>query len=773
MRFKATALAFILIISLIFPSLYACSPDLTGPQTAVEFLSRIKSGNYKSAYKLVDASCERNEFIAMYTDFIDALSITDISYTMSSTVETNVYSEYGYTLTYHSDRYGDITDDYVITVKLNDKNRHYIPWTPALILPEMEYGDTIYKTSISASRGSIIADNAVLAEDKPTTTVSIVTENYEPEQIAENVKKVSEALGMTEEDVLYRLKTHVNVKTSKYVNSSSEAVFSIEESAKNAKTVCEILGKDYKKIEQSITSPTDKYVTVAEYMPYEITSEIEDALEEVKKVEGVSVVSYVYNGVALIKEYSPETFSDEAREKLADVKGVRITESTYSSQRYYPYGSLLAHIVGYTHEDENAEAASSARVGASGIEASYEDKLRGQDGMRVYLHSGTGQNKRTIYEESAENGFDVVLSVDMQLQQKAEDLLANTLYGDEMGGTVIVMNPRTGEIQAMASYPTYDLNKFSFGMTAEEYAALEELNAPFINRAVYAYTPGSIFKPVTAAAAVENRVLSYDYVFQGTIEKDHWKPVIQGVQLDIKRAEVIRRNSPLNMRNALVHSDNIYFANAALKLGEDRLEGYFNKLGLNEKIPFDVPVRQSQYKSTSPDDEAARTLQTFAETGYGQGTMLITPLQMACTYCAFANGGDIPTPYIVKGLYKEDGHDYVEVEKTTPSIWRENVIASDVCDRITAMLKDVVSTRYNGTGQKLRVGSYVIAGKTGTAEVIKNKKDNSWFIGYRTGVSEDEERLVLVMLEVPVGERYSELKLAIARNLLEKDDTID
>lgn len=783
MRIKATILLFILLFTVICPVLSSCTPNYSGTETAMQFLSDINDKNFKSAYKLVSADCTKEEFIEIYEDFYNTLSITGITYTATSSHESKAYSEYNYTLTYHSDLYGDISDDYQIITKLNSKKRHYIPWTPALVIPEMNYGDTVSKSRICAKRGDIVSnDGAVLAKNEPVTAISIITETsykYSEKQIMDNVKLLSDKLGLKYDDVKSKLYYHIYMYTQNHVDSDKKPVYDESALKKSAKALSKLINIKSKEINNILDNCKDEKVLIASILPDEITPEIK---QKISKIDGVYISTSNYNNVALVAEFNPGKLSEETKNALSNVAGIIINESSYSSARYYPYGSALTHVLGYLRNvSDKKELAKlnegrteadglyteSSNIGVSGIEKAYETQLRGKDGYRICLRSSTGEIKRNFFEQPAENGQIVKLSVNMELQQTAEALLSQSLYGNDMGGSVIVMNPKTGEVQAMASYPTYDLNSFSLGMTKEEYTELSKLNAPFINRALYGYAPGSVFKPITAAAALSNNVLGYNYVFKDTIVNDHWKPVIDGVSLDIKRTHVVRRNEPLNMRNALVHSDNIYFANATLKLGEERLEEYWNNLGLNEAIPFELPVRKSQFKSTDPETDSKRTLQTIAETGFGQGTMLVTPIQLASVYCAFSNGGYIPVPFIVSGSYLEDGNNISTVAETTPAKWKENAVSSSICKRMTEMLKDVVSPKFNGTGSGLHVTSCVVAGKTGTAEVIKNSKDNSWFIGYRTNVDEKDERLVLVVLEVPVGDQYTKIKLQIAKKLLE------
>jgi cell division protein FtsI/penicillin-binding protein 2 len=152
--------------------------------------------------------------------------------------------------------------------------------------------------------------------------------------------------------------------------------------------------------------------------------------------------------------------------------------------------------------------------------------------------------------------------------------------------------------------------------------------------------------------------------------------------------------------------------------------------------------------------------------------MLVTPLQLASTYCAFVNSGSIPNPHIVDSICEVNSNDYIALSETNTSYWRENVINKNINNTLLPMMKDIMSSDYNGTGQKLRVRNCVVAGKTGTAQIGgDDSHEISWIVAFRTGVEEKDERLVLVMLEIPNDTAYSEFKFIIARELLEMKDS--
>ncbi len=219
----------------------------------------------------------------------------------------------------------------------------------------------------------------------------------------------------------------------------------------------------------------------------------------------------------------------------------------------------------------------------------------------------------------------------------------------------------------------------------------------------------------------------------------------------------------LTMRKAFIHSDNIYFANAALMTGWDNFMSYMEKVGFTETVDFDIGVAAPQLYNEGTE----QNFKLLADSGYGQGEILVTPLQLAAMFSAFANNGDIMTPYVVKGLYRENGILFDEVTEHEISAWRTDVISDAAIALITPMLEDVVDPELNGTGRNLKVKGCKVAAKTGTAEIGDNKsREISWFVGFRVGVGAEDERLVLVMLEIPAQEEYTSLKFEIARAML-------
>ena len=557
----------------------------------------------------------------------------------------------------------------------------------------------------------------------------------------------------------------------------------------------EIMQKNAGMSEQDAEKEADRLYSDAEYLNTRFSAEFDAAAAEIAAVLDLDAAElrtkFGKNTNEFITVYQamPDEVTVEQQEQLNAVNGVHVDTEHYGSKRYYPYGSLLAHTLGYIsfatweeiqtynegRDPNDGLYTTDSKVGKSGIEKLYERELRGKDGYYFFIRGTDGAVKKVIYRKDKVDGSDVMLTIDFKLQQRTEELLDLVLFGTDTAGAVVVMNPKTGEVNAIASNPSYDLNRFIKGMSGDEYKALEEQeNEPLRNRAARElYPPGSTFKAFTAAAALDTGTVNENYVFTGYIDNDYWKPTGYGEWPwpRIKRTRVYHRTEPMNMTNCMLHSDNIYFADVALKIGQEKFIAYFNeKLGMDKSLPYELGAARSQlYSRGSVMDN-----KMLADSGYGQGQVLVTPLQLAAMFSAFANNGDMPTPRITDGLYVTDGVEYKCIRKSEYSVWMEDAISTNAINKIIPMLQGVVDPNKNGTGRSLRVTNVDVAAKTGSAEIGKDKtRMYSWFAGFRLNVAQEDERVVIVMLDVPDSGAYSSLKFQIARELLKLDDTPD
>jgi penicillin-binding protein len=517
-----------------------------------------------------------------------------------------------------------------------------------------------------------------------------------------------------------------------------------------------------------------------------------EAVSEILGLEPEAVAAKFENvkgDNVLIAQLNDYELTPDIHEALDNLTGARIIEN-YGTDRIYPQGELMAHTIGYVGyiEESEVDALNEGRqkadglysihsvVGRSGLEKAYETILRGKDGVNITIRNKDGEYLSTVFRKPVENGADLHLTIDLDLQRRAEQVTDLVLWGDDTAAAVVVMNPKTGEIKALLSYPEYDLNKMAIHAEPGYYQSLmDQPNNPLQNRTTLGlYAPGSSMKVFTASAALELGYVTSDYVFTGNIVNDYWTPTGYGTWIwpPIKRTEIKERHEPLNMANGLLHSDNIYFANLALMMGEDVFFEYLRNIGFEQSFPFELNVARSTLK-VRYDSDYYWNLRSIAETGYGQGQVTISPLQLAAMYCAFRHDGSIPTPRLAKALYKNDGVDYHEVQAFESSIWIENAIEESTIETLEPMMQQIMTRGQGGTGRFLRARGVTVAGKTGTAEIGSDKtREVSWFIGYRLNVPEEDELLVLVMLEIPTTDEYKHLKFDIARELISIDEEV-
>lgn len=735
---------------------------------AYQFLSEkiaIDNGEFNS--KKDSNAISELEFTERYESIFDLLGINNVSYKINNISEGTKKRTVDFSITYSTNLIGELNTDSTVELLL-ENNLWKIYWTPSVIFSDMTWGDTIVKTKLTAQRGDILADGEAVATNVDLVTVySLLTDYNEDGDLTQKI-----------------------IEKEKLRNSAIELLSTLtdwsELTDESKNDLIDELTNDLaeKKLEEYMNDYELFYSLCSEKVDYVFNSI--NAAIGMERDEFDKRMHYVYGKDAsctLIQFYPNEITSEQIQE-LSLITSIYVATKNYGSARYYPYDSTLSHIIGYMgsastddikrlnegRNESDGLYTSDSVVGKTGIERLYEKTLRGKDGYSYFIRSDDGQNKKTLYKQDKEDGLDVNLTINLKLQEYTEKLMELVIFGDEATGAVVVMNPKTGAVEALASYPSYDINKITQGEDDYYLSLLDDTRFPLINKAVDgSYSPGSTFKAFVAAAALDEGVVNENYIFNGVINNDYWTPTGYGKWIwpAIKRTRVINRTEPNNMTNAMLHSDNIYFADLALKLGEEKFTDYMEKLGIGSELPFELGSGKSQIKGKNTQ----MNYKLLADSGYGQGEVLTSPLQLATMFCAFANDGDIPVPYVVDGLYKVDGISIASVQQKEPSIWIENAISQNSVEKILPMLEGVMDSNKNGTGRSLKVTDYVIAGKTGTAEFDTGKnRAISWFVGFRMDVSSiEEERLVLVMLDVPYNDAYTSLKFHIARELLNSD----
>lgn len=365
--------------------------------------------------------------------------------------------------------------------------------------------------------------------------------------------------------------------------------------------------------------------------------------------------------------------------------------------RTYPQGDLYAHLAGFN----------SLRYGKSGLEKTYNAWLLGEP---------DGSLRKLISKEEFPSGNDLILTIDSRLQRKAKEALGSRR------GSVIALNPRTGAVRALVSFPTFDPNRID-----RAWSSLSKSNDnPLVNRATQGlYPPGSTFKMVTLAAALDAGLMRTSDVFSGP------------QQLQVYGGRVTnygKQNfAQLTLEEAFARSVNTVFAQVGLKLGGTRLVSYSERFGLNRRLPSEIEVK----RSSIPPPEAMDKLEV-AWTSVGQGRLSVTPLQMALVGAGIANNGLIMRPYLVKEIRSPRGK---LLKEQGSRVWRR-AITPAVSKEVTRLMVGVVAS---GTGRAASLPGVVVAGKTGTAEIAKKKKTHAWFVGFAP--AENPQLVVAVIIE--------------------------
>lgn len=425
--------------------------------------------------------------------------------------------------------------------------------------------------------------------------------------------------------------------------------------------------------------------------------------------------------------------NDKYTEKeLMKIAGIKIKNSV---GRVYPYGEEICHLIGYVQtitKEELAENPSkgynaSSIIGKSGLEKAFEDKLKGVNGYDVYIVDSKGKKKKTIIARQASKGQDVKLTIDINIQKQVYQQFKN----DE--SATVVANPKTGEILAMCSTPTYDPNNFVLGMTNEKWQSITgDQREPLYNRCTGAWVPGSSFKPVIGAIALTTNSVTSDEDF-GPSGKRWQKDTTWGTY---NVTTVKTYSGPANLRNGLIYSDNIYFAKLALKIGKDTLKNELNKIGFNKGIEFPQPMTSSKFSGGETFESEVQ----LADTGYGQGKVLTNPLHLAAIYTAFVNDGNMIKPYIE---YKEN--------TDNPEIYVKNAFSKEAADTIREDLIQVIEDE-GGTAHNVKMDGVTLAGKTGTAEIKASQEDENgteigWFNVFVADETYDKQILIVSMVE--------------------------
>ncbi|WP_017713322.1 penicillin-binding protein 2 [Prochlorothrix hollandica] len=433
---------------------------------------------------------------------------------------------------------------------------------------------------------------------------------------------------------------------------------------------------------------------------------------------------------------------EEARTEL---KGVEIDAET---MRYYPNGDLAAHVLGYTGEITDSELESLEDrgyrmgdvLGKLGVEAALEDQLRGEWGGQQVEVDAMGEVIRILGEKPPIPGDDVILTLNSDLQKKAEQVLGNTK------GAIVAMDPRNGEVLAMASRPAYDPNIFSSRISDEQWQQLQAKEHPFLNRALRSFAPASTYKIITTVAGLESGKFS-----PGTVLPTFPYLEVGGIQFwDWNRAGF----GPLSFQGAMTWSSDTFFYQIGRSVGGEVLAEWSRKFGMGQLTGIELAEEESP--GVVPDN--AWKEEMLDEIWYigdsinmsiGQGYMQATPLQVAMMFAVPANGGDLVQPHLQLDLQnRREWTKSINLKPSTIQVLREG-------------LRDVVQV---GTGAALRTNSIPpVAGKTGTAE-DQPRKSHTWFGGYAPA---DNPEIVVVAFTENSGGGGGSLAAPMVRSILE------
>jgi len=438
-----------------------------------------------------------------------------------------------------------------------------------------------------------------------------------------------------------------------------------------------------------------------------------------------------------------------------DIDGIKIDEDT---KRIYPYSTLLAHTLGFVGTDNQ---------GLAGVESVYENELKGVPGKIVGSTDGKGNETPFTNEQYVDpiDGKDLILTIDATIQSITEKYLERALK-ENIGlyATAIVMRPSTGEVLAIATSPTFDLNDpFSPNtdelkqkwdtLTKEEKS--KELNGMWRNKVISdTAEPGSSFKIVTVAAAIEEGVAKMDtpgeFYCNGSMLVDSWT---------IKCWRYPRTHGAESLREGIMNSCNPVFMQVSSRLGVDTYVKYLEAFNLYSKTGIDLPGEATGIMH----DKKTMTAVDLATTSFGQ-TIQITTLQTAVNYCAIANGGYLIKPFVVKEIRSKNG----DFEKMTESQIVKQIVSKATADITLSALEDTVKF---GTAKAAQVRGYRVAGKTATAEVGRGA-GSTYMAGFAGIAPVNNPELVVVVNIMdpkgPLGHQGSTLCAPVVGSIIDE-----
>lgn len=465
-------------------------------------------------------------------------------------------------------------------------------------------------------------------------------------------------------------------------------------------------------------------------------------------------IEYTASSYEILLYELEEEDAEKVRKFIVEERLGYMLRLVADSKRYYPYSSIASHVLGFMSQNETS---GDVKVGAQGIEAIYQDLLSGESGRDVTSQNAIGMEMLSGFDAYFEGreGYNLNLTVDASIQSMTEQILAEGIetYHVKNGAFCIVMNPNTGAIYAMASTPDFDPNSYRTILDEATKAQLEALaetkgtdSAEYSEALVAAqykqwrnktmsdaYEPGSVFKPITVAQALEEGLISVnDHFYCGGVK------TVGGWPIHCHKAG---GHGDQTLTEALENSCNVALMDIAEKIGADTFWSYLEDFGFFESSGIDLAgegVWLFADEETFTGPYGASSLATYS---FGQ-TFKILPIQMIRAFSAAINGGHLLTPYVVQSVVDSDGNTvrYHEVEEV------RQVISEGTSETIRTMLESVVS---KGSGKNAYVSGYRVGGKTGTSEKIGEEGDDviCSFMGFAP--ADNPQIIVLMAFDSP------------------------
>ena len=630
-------------------------------EVLISYMNCISEQKYNEMYEMIDVQNSGN---ISQEDFVQRNSaIYEGIEVRNMKIQITEYKEAERTVYYESsfDTIAGSVSFDNEAVFTSDKDGYKLVWHDSLIFPELSADDKVRISTTQAERGQILDRNEKVLAGKGTVS-SVGIIPGKLEDRDQSIQEIANLLEITKENIEDKL-------SANWVKDDS-------------------------------------------FVP----------IKTVPKVDELNLTSLAPD-TEMLQE-------NERQQKLLDISGVMISDEEVRS---YPLGEAAAHLIGYvqnvTAEDLEKHPgegySSNSVIGRSGAESLYETELKGKDGYKIYIVDSEGNEIATITETLKEDGKDIRLTIDSDLQKE----LYEQFKADR--GCSVAMNPYTGEVLALVSTPSYDNNDFILGMSDETWTALnEDENQPLYNRFRQVWCPGSTFKPVIAAIGLKTGTLDPNEDFGN--EGLSWQKDSSWGSYEVT---TLHEYELVIMKNALIYSDNIYFAKAALKIGADNLMNSLDEIGFNQEVPFEITMAESQYSNT----DCIETEIQLADSGYGQGQILVNPLHLASIYTSFLNEGNIIQPYL---QYSDN---------PAGKIWIKEAFSSETVSQVMEGLTGVVNDP-NGTGYAAHRDDILFAGKTGTAELKESQEDTSgteigWFAVFTADKNVETPVLMISMVE--------------------------